>query len=100
MKVSRKIKILILLLAVFLTIFITVFKTKAETAILIPEKAFWIKVIWEKVFKKFAIRVMIIIDGVINPKDAIMPPKFPFLFLPQNVDVFTAIMPGVVCPIA
>ncbi len=99
-KVRKKIKIFILVSAVFLTIFITVFKTKAETAILIPAKACWIISKWENSFKKFAISVIIIIEGVIKPKDAIIPPKLPFLFLPQNVEVFTAIIPGVVCPIA
>ena len=90
-KVNTNIKIFVFVLAVFFTIFITVFKTKAETAILIPAKACWMINKWENSFKKFAIRVMIIIDGVIKPKEANIPPKFPFLFLPQNVEVFTAI---------
>lgn len=64
------------LLAFFLTIFITEYKTRAQTAILMPTKACWMAAIWEKFSKKFEIRVMIIIEGVIKPRLATRPLSF------------------------
>jgi hypothetical protein len=40
------------------------------------------------------------IDGVTIPKVANIPPGIPPTLLPTNVAVFTAITPGVHCPIA
>ena len=42
---------------------------------------------------------MTINDGVTIPKVANIPPKIPPNLLPQNVATFTAIIPGVDCPI-
>ena len=63
--------------------------------ILMPEKAFCTISIWAKFSSKVPIIVIITIDGVIKPRVAIIPPKFPANLLPTNVEVFTAITPGV-----
>jgi len=60
-----------------------------------PEKAFCTISIWAKFSSKVPIIVIITIDGVIKPRVAIIPPKFPANLLPTNVEVFTAITPGV-----
>ena len=44
--------------------------------------------------------MIIIIDGVTTPNVAIIPPGMPATLHPTNVAVFTAMTPGVHCPIA
>ena len=42
--------------------------------------------------------VIMIMDGVMTPRVAKMPPQKPFSFKPMKVATFTAIIPGVTCP--
>ena len=43
---------------------------------------------------------MTMTDGVMTPRVATMPPGIPASLFPINVDTFTAITPGVHCPMA
>ena len=43
---------------------------------------------------------MIITEGVTTPQVATIPPKIPCKLYPMKVATFTAIIPGVICPMA
>ncbi len=85
---------------VFFHIRITALSINTPTTVRIAPNAFCTISNSAKLFKNAAINVTMTIEGNITPAVAAIPPKTPFLLYPINVAVFTAMTPGVHCPIA
>ena len=84
----------------FLRSFITALKISTHTHTRMPPNACCTQTIWENASITPAKIEIIINEGNTTPSVAKVPPAIPLCFCPINVAVFTAIIPGVHCPIA
>ena len=80
--------------------FTTALKISMHTHTRIPAKACCTHSRWEKLLITPARAVIMSSDGNTIPSVAMIPPSTPACFCPTKVAVFTAIMPGVHCPMA
>ena len=82
------------------TIFLILLIIRTQTQTRMPQNALCTAFSSLKLVINAAMIMIMISEGAVNPKVAVMPPLIPFSLYPINVEVLTAMTPGVHCPTA